>query len=46
MEIRTDPESFRLAGTFTISRGSRDVAEVLTVRIEAEGKVGRGECVP
>ena len=46
MEIRANPETFRLAETFTISRGSRDVAEVLTVRIEAEGKVGRGECVP
>ena len=46
MEIRANPETFRLAETFTISRGSRDVAEVLTVRIEAEGKAGRGECVP
>ncbi len=46
MEIRTNPETFRLAETFTISRGSRDVAEVLTVCAEADGRVGRGECVP
>lgn len=36
------PETFRLAETFTISRGSRDAAQVLTVR--ANG--GWGECVP
>lgn len=35
-------ESFRLAEVFTISRGSRSEARVLTVR--AGG--GRGECVP
>ena len=46
MEIRTNPETFRLAETFAISRGSRDVADVLTVRVEEHGKVGRGECVP
>ena len=43
---RVTPESFRLAETFTISRGSRDAAEVLTVSIENKGCVGRGECVP
>lgn len=46
MEMCTTPQTFRLAETFAISRGSRDVAEVLTVRIEEQGKVGRGECVP
>ncbi|APX91032.1 dipeptide epimerase [Brevirhabdus pacifica] len=39
-------ESFRLSETFTISRGSRDRAEVLCVRIAADGFEGRGECVP
>ncbi len=46
MEISAHPETYRLAGRFAISRGSRDVAEVLAVRIEKDGKVGRGECVP
>lgn len=40
------PESFPIAGTFTISRGSKTTAEVLTCRIR-EGEVeGWGECVP
>jgi len=33
-------------GTFTISRGSRTEAQVLTVRLEKDGVVGQGECVP
>ncbi|MER2507239.1 MAG: dipeptide epimerase, partial [Amaricoccus sp.] len=39
-------EVFPLAQVFTISRGSRTEARVLTVTIEAEGARGRGECVP
>ncbi|MCH8551789.1 MAG: dipeptide epimerase [Natronospirillum sp.] len=39
-------ESFRLAEVFTIARGSRTEASVLTVEAESEGVVGRGECVP
>ncbi|MYH59586.1 MAG: dipeptide epimerase [Boseongicola sp. SB0675_bin_26] len=46
MEIRANPETFRLAETFAISRGSRDVAEVLTVCVEEDGRIGWGECVP
>ena len=46
MSIIATPERFRLAETFTISRGSRDEAEVLTVRIDQDGFIGRGECVP
>lgn len=46
MKITATPESFRLAETFTISRGSRDAAEVLTVRVEGSGHAGWGECVP
>ena len=42
MEVTSQPEQFRLAETFTISRGSRDHASVLTV---SAGE-GRGECVP
>lgn len=46
MLIKSTAESFRLAETFTISRGSRDVADVLTVVVERDGVVGWGECVP
>ncbi len=37
---------FRLAQAFTISRGSRTEARVVEVRLEADGAVGQGECVP
>ncbi|NNE81618.1 MAG: dipeptide epimerase [Silicimonas sp.] len=46
MLISATPETFRLAETFTISRGSRDAAEVLTVHIDEGTHQGRGECVP
>ena len=39
-------ETFRLAQVFTISRGSRTEARVLTVRATEGGITGRGECVP
>ena len=39
-------ETFRLAQVFTISRGSRTEARVLTVRATQGGITGRGECVP
>lgn len=44
--ITVTAESFALAQTFTISRGSKTHAEVLTVRIARGGFVGMGECVP
>ena len=44
--LRVTQDRFRLAETFTISRGSRDAADVLTVRIDREACSGRGECVP
>ncbi|MCB1389143.1 MAG: dipeptide epimerase [Rhodobacteraceae bacterium] len=44
--IKVEAESFRLAEVFTISRGSRTEAKVLTVRVEREGVTGWGECVP
>lgn len=46
MKITLQPESFRLAETFTISRGSRDAAEVLTVSVDDGRHRGWGECVP
>lgn len=33
-------------GVFTISRGSRTHADVITVSLSSEGKTGFGECVP
>ena len=40
-------ETWPLAGSFAISRGAKTTAEVLTVTLEdANGAVGRGECVP
>lgn len=39
-------ESFPIAGVFTISRGSRTEARVLTVTLEDAGHAGRGEAVP
>jgi L-alanine-DL-glutamate epimerase-like enolase superfamily enzyme len=44
--ISVTRDSFRLAQVFTISRGSRTEAQVLTVRVIREGVTGRGECVP
>jgi len=44
--ITVTPETFALAQAFTISRGSRTEARVLTVRARAGGVTGRGECVP
>lgn len=44
--MRITRDSFRLAEVFTISRGSRTEAQVLTVTVEQDGHLGRGECVP
>ncbi|MGH1464509.1 MAG: N-acetyl-D-Glu racemase DgcA [Cognatishimia sp.] len=46
MKVTVTPDTFRLAQVFTISRGSRTEAKVLTVEIEKDGILGRGECVP
>jgi L-Ala-D/L-Glu epimerase len=40
------PQSFRLNRPFTISRGSRVAAQVLTVRVGRSDLTGWGECVP
>jgi len=45
-KLKIRSETFKLAQTFTISRGSKSDAEVLVVEIEEDGKTGRGECVP
>ncbi|MEW9918276.1 N-acetyl-D-Glu racemase DgcA [Marimonas sp. MJW-29] len=46
MKIDVTPDTFRLAQVFTISRGSRTEARVLTVRVSEGGVTGWGECVP
>ncbi len=46
MKITVTPDVFKLAQVFTISRGSRTEAKVLTVRVERDGITGWGECVP
>ncbi|KFI34022.1 mandelate racemase [Haematobacter missouriensis] len=46
MKLTVTPDTFRLAEVFTISRGSRTEAKVLTVTVEKDGITGRGECVP
>lgn len=44
--ITVTPDSFALTRTFTISRGSKTHANVLTVRVSRGGATGWGECVP
>ncbi len=44
--ISVEAERFPIAGTFTISRGSKTEAEVITCTISDSGKRGWGECVP
>ncbi|MGB5862915.1 MAG: N-acetyl-D-Glu racemase DgcA [Sulfitobacter sp.] len=46
MRIEVSKDVFRLAQVFTISRGSRTQAEVLTVRVSDGKAAGMGECVP
>ena len=46
MDITFKQESFTLNGEFSIARGSKSLAEVLTVCIEKNGVKGYGECVP
>lgn len=45
-DIKIATDVFPLAKAFTISRGSRTEAHVLTVTITHDGKSGWGECVP
>src|SRR5690349_16388011 len=50
-KLRLRQESWPIAGRFTISRGSKTVAEVIVAEIKqadaiGRGAIGRGECVP
>jgi len=44
--ITVAAERFRLAQAFTIARGSKTEAAVLTVTVTRGGHLGRGECMP
>ncbi|CCV07137.1 L-Ala-D/L-Glu epimerase [Mesorhizobium metallidurans STM 2683] len=44
--ISVEAERFPIAGTFTISRGSKTEAEVIICTISQGSRAGRGECVP
>ncbi len=44
--ISVEVESFPIDGVFTISRGSKTEAEVVTCTIRDGSNAGRGECVP
>ena len=46
MTITSAVESFPLAEIFTIARGSKTEALVVTVTVARDGVSGRGECVP
>jgi len=46
VSLNVTKDSFRLREVFTISRGSRTVAEVLTVTLDDGTNRGMGECVP
>ncbi len=46
MKVSVTRDVFQLAQVFTISRGSRTQAEVLTVSVVDDGICGMGECVP
>ena len=46
MKISVTRDVFKLAQVFTISRGSRTEAHVLTAMVEGLGARGMGECVP
>jgi len=46
MKLAVAHESFPIAGSFTISRGSKTSAEVIVVTLEEDGASGRGEGLP
>lgn len=44
--VDVDTETFPIAGTFTISRGSRTEISIVKVRLTRDGATGQAECVP
>ena len=45
-DISVEIETWPIAGSFTISRGSKTEAEVIVVTLRDGEHIGRGECVP
>ena len=46
MRLTIAEERWPIAGSFTISRGSKTEAHVVAVTLAEDGCIGRGECVP
>lgn len=46
MKLTVEEQRFKLNQPFTIARGTRDDIQVLVARVEQDGKVGYGECMP
>jgi L-Ala-D/L-Glu epimerase len=46
MQYAGSHETWPIAGTFTIARGSKTAADVVVVTLTRNGKTGHGECVP
>ena len=46
MRFTATAESWPIAGTFTIARGSKTAADVVVVKHSRNGFTGQGECVP
>lgn len=46
MQFECRAESWPIAGTFTIARGSKTAADVVVVKLQRNGFTGMGECVP
>ena len=46
IDLAVRRESWPIRGSFTISRGTRTLSEVVVAELSKEGLVGRGECMP
>jgi L-Ala-D/L-Glu epimerase len=46
MQFACYSESWPIAGSFTIARGSKTAADVVVVKLSRNGFTGHGECVP
>jgi L-Ala-D/L-Glu epimerase len=46
MKFECFAESWPVAGSFTIARGSKTAADVVVVKLSRNGFTGQGECVP
>ncbi|MBI4367120.1 MAG: dipeptide epimerase [Deltaproteobacteria bacterium] len=46
LNLTITPQTWAIAGTFTISRGTKKAAEVVVVELNDGKAIGRGECVP